>query len=432
MSKRILQATVCGILFATAGSVAAAPFSSFEPRSFGMGGTGVASGTSANAGFFNPSLLAAAHEKEDFSLEFPIMGGRIADSDDLIDTIDDFDASNYIDAFDTVRETINAAITASDATALNAARQSMIDATNDLIAGFEKFNNKALIAEFEAGLMIGIPSQKLGASLYLRGWVVGGTKTVISPADLSTLQAISDSLADLDTFDPLIDDPLFESVLDVRFAGISEVGLSLAREFSIAGHDVAIGITPKYITIKTYDFRIGDESDPTTVSLDEAEIDLGNGQVDDSAVDFDIGIAKDFGNGWKVGLVAKNVIGQAFETARGNLFELKPQYRAGVSHQTEWTTVAFDLDLVENDPIIKDKDSGLGFDKETQYAAIGAEFDVWDTVQLRAGYRHNMSDSDTSVVTAGFGLSPFGVHLDVAGAINDDEKAVSAQLGFRF
>ncbi len=432
LSRKILQATICGILCAAAGSVAAAPFSSFEPRSFGMGGTGVASGTSANAGFFNPSLLATAHEDEDFSLEFPIFGVRISDPDEFIDAVDEFDSGNYIDAYDQAVTAINAANTANDAAALNAARQPMIDATNNLISGLGKLNNKALIAELEAGLMIGIPSKKVGASLYLRGWVVGGTQAAISSTDLANLQAVSDTLATLAVTDPLTSDPTLESAIDARFAGIQEVGLSLAREVNIGGHAVAIGITPKYVKAETYDFRFGDETDPTTTSLDEADIDLDNGKLDDSGFDLDIGIAMDYGNGWKTGLVIKNLIGQEFKTIRGNLFEIKPQVRAGVSHQQEWYTVAFDLDLIENDPIIKDSITGKGFDKETQYAGLGVEFDAWDMIQVRAGYRLNMSDSDTSIVTAGLGLSPFGVHVDVAVAGNADEVGVSFQTGFRF
>jgi len=432
MSRKTLQATVCGILFAAAGSAAAAPFSSFDPRSYGMGGTGVASGTSANAGFFNPSLLATAHEEEDFSLEFPIIGVRVSDPDEFIDAVDEFDSGNYIDAYDQAVTAINAANTANDAVALDAARQPMIDATTNLIGGLRKLNNKALIAELEGGLMIGVPSKKHGVSLYLRGWVVGGTQATVSAADLASLQAVSDTLATLSVTDPLTADPTLRSAIDARFAQIQEVGLSLAREFNIAGNDIAVGITPKYVSVETYDFRFGDETDPTTTSLDEADIDLDTGKLDDSGFDIDIGIARNFDNGWKAGFVIKNLIGQEFKTVRGNQFELEPQLRAGVSHQTDWTTVAFDLDLVENDPIIKDSVTGKGFDKETQYAAVGVELDVWDTLQLRGGYRHNLSDSDTSITTAGFGLSPFGVHIDVAVAGNSDEVGGSFQLGFRF
>ncbi len=432
MSKGILQATACGILFAAAGSVVAAPFSSFDPRSYGMGGTGVASGTSANASFFNPALLAAAHEDEDFSLELPILGVRAADPDKLIDAVDAFDSNDYIGAFDTALTAVNDANTANDVAALNAARQPMIDATNNLITGLNALNNKAMIGEFEGDIVVGIPSKKFGASLLMRYWVVGGVQTKIASGDIATLETVSNALTTLSVTDPLIQNPQLLSAIDVRFAAIQEVGLSLAREFTVADHKVAFGITPKYVSVESYDFRFGDESDPTTTSLDTASIDLDQGKLSGSGFDLDVGAAIDHGNGWKTGVVVKNLVGQEFKTIRGNLFELKPQLRAGVSHQNEWTTVAFDLDLIENDPIIKDLTTGKGFDKATQYAGIGFELDAWNTIQLRAGYRHNMSDSDTSIMTAGFGLSPFGVHIDVAVAGNDDEVGGSFQLGFRF
>ncbi len=104
--------------------------------------------------------------------------------------------------------------------------------------------------------------------------------------------------------------------------------------------------------------------------------------------------------------------------------KIGPQARAGVSHQTEWVTVALDADLNSAEPV--------GYESATQYVGIGAELDIWDTVQLRVGYRHNLEDSDTSVPTVGIGLSPFGIHIDLAAAANDNEVAVSGQLGFRF
>ena len=431
MSNRILQATVCGILFAAAGSVAAAPFSSFDPRSYGMGGTGVASGTSANAGFFNPALLAAAHEDEDFSLEFPIVGVRAADPDDLADVIDEFDSNDYIGAMDNALTSLNAASTVGD---FNTAKTAYISASDDLVAGLNKLNNKALIFEAEGDIVIGIPSKKFGASLLMRYWVVGGAQTAVSQNDIALISDISDRLENntLTLASPDEANPVLQSAIDARFAAIQEVGISLAREFDIGGSNVAVGITPKYVGVETYDFRFGDESDATTTSLDVADVDLDQGRLDDSGFDLDIGIAHDYGNGWKTGFVIKNLIGQEFKTIRGNTFELKPQARAGVSHQNSWSLVAFDLDLVENDPIIKDSVTGKGFDKETQYAGVGIEFDAWDIMQARFGYRHNMSNSDTSIATAGFGLSPFGVHVDVAVAGNDKEIGASLQLGFRF
>ncbi|NOY62741.1 MAG: conjugal transfer protein TraF, partial [Gammaproteobacteria bacterium] len=55
-----LSAAVMLVGLSAPALVSAAPFISMDPRSLGMGGTGVASGNSANASFVNPALLATA------------------------------------------------------------------------------------------------------------------------------------------------------------------------------------------------------------------------------------------------------------------------------------------------------------------------------------------------------------------------------------
>ena len=70
MNKHVLLMSLAALMCNMQNAHAAA-FGTFDPRSMAMGGAGVASGTSANANFFNPALLAAARTDEDFSLEFP-------------------------------------------------------------------------------------------------------------------------------------------------------------------------------------------------------------------------------------------------------------------------------------------------------------------------------------------------------------------------
>jgi len=420
MSKGILQTTVCGVLFAAAGSVAAVPFNSFDPRSFGMGGTGVASGTSANAGYMNPALLAVAHEDEDFSLKFPVVGGRIMDRDDLMDEVDTYQDTNLesnltasIDAFQATPSNATAAVVATEAAAL--------------LTQLNKLSNKAIQGEVSGGFVVGIPSKKFGAALTVNAWAVGGGVLNVTEADGALVSGIVDAgststaalAANVAINDQVINgnnvvDKL-TSNMSVRGAVIQEVSLSLAREFNIGGHDVAVGLTPKYLKVITFDYR---------VDVNTADFDADQGKKEYADFNFDIGVAKDFANGWKSGLTVRNVIAQDYQTALGNIIKIEPQARVGISHATDWTTVALDVDLNESE--------ATGFDSKTQYAGVGVEFDSWDTIQLRAGYRHNMSDSDTSIVTAGFGLSPFGVHIDVAVAGNDDELGGSLQLGFRF
>ena len=83
---------------------------------------------------------------------------------------------------------------------------------------------------------------------------------------------------------------------------------------------------------------------------------------------------------------------------------------------------------MENDPV--------AFENPTQYAALGVELDVFSFLQLRAGYRTNMSVSGDDVASIGVGLSPFGLHVDIAAMANLDEPKKNAgaalQLGFYF
>lgn len=220
------------------------------------------------------------------------------------------------------------------------------------------------------------------------------------------------------------------SNVQVIAVGISEVGLTLSRNFDIAGEAIAIGITPKLQTIKTFNY---------IASVEDEEFDqdaVTDTEQDFSAINLDAGAAYQFGsdNQWQVGLVAKNLISKEYETesnpntATGlttkTTVSLDTQFRGGISHSTEWTVIAIDLDLMENDPV--------AFEAPTQYASIGAEFDLFDTIQLRAGYRTNLSVSDASVASVGLGFSPFGLHLDIAAMANPSspEKEAGAALEF--
>ena len=122
---------------------------------------------------------------------------------------------------------------------------------------------------------------------------------------------------------------------------------------------------------------------------------------------------------------ATNTDNFGVETETGTVVSLKPQARAGVSHSTSWSTVVADLDLTENEAL-----GSIG--DKSQYLALGVEFNAFSIAQLRVGYRADMVNSDRSVVSAGIGLSPLGMHIDLAVAGNENEVGGSFQLGFRF
>ncbi len=405
----------------------ALPYSSMDPRTLAMGGAGAASGSSANAVFMNPALLAAARDDDVFSLELPIFGARFNDPDSLVDELDRYQDGGLEKGLNTAVNLF--LINRSSANAREVGRAA--DAVSEQLL---KFSNKPLQGELFSGIVVGIPNKKIGASLAVNVWAVGGGIVNVSQADQDLIEAIA---SDANTGDPNdllnnqaiadqdllnFDQPGGEAVtdklssnLEMRGAVIQELAVALSREVSVYGHRFALGLTPKLVKVKTFDYQLG---------LDNAEIGVEEGANDQSGVNLDMGIAKNYGNGWRAGFVIKNLIGQEYETVRGNKIKIDPQMRVGIAHSTDWATMAIDMDLTENE--------AAGFESKTQYISIGAELDAFDTVQLRVGYRHNMSDSETNIPTIGFGFSPFGAHLDVAIAGNGSEVAGSAQLGFRF
>ena len=239
--------------------------------------------------------------------------------------------------------------------------------------------------------------------------------------------------------------PDLSSTVQVVGVAIVDMALSFSREFEIKGEKVAIGISPKLQKVST--FHYADEID----GFDDVDEDtFKDTQKDYTKFNLDIGASYRFGQSekWMVGVVGKNLLGGTFDyedilvtpkdsdgnpngapyLLEGGTVELNPQFRAGVAYNGDWTSIALDVDLVENDPI--------AFENPTQFAALGVELDVFSFLQLRAGYRTNLSVSDASVASIGLGLSPFGVHLDIAAMANPDkpekEGGIALETGFYF
>ncbi len=419
MRNKLLVAGV-PLLAIMASDAGATSFGTFDPRSMAMGGAGVAAGTSANASFYNPALLAAAKNGENFSIELPVIGVRVADPDDLVDNLDEFQDNNYIDNFSAAVDQWNSAVTPAQ---LLTAKDAVVAAGTDLVAGLQTLSDRALQGEANAGMVVAIPNKRVGAAFHVNARAMGGALLEVTQSDVDAFNAVIDGLntnnlaaiVDPGTGDLIDPTDTLTSTVQGRGVVLTEAGVSLAREFSLAGHPVAVGVTPKYVRVDTFDYM---------ADVDTADISVDEGEKSYSDFNFDVGIAHQYSNGWKTGVVVKNVIPQEYATMLGNTIEVEPQLRVGLAYENQSLTVAADLDVIEND--------AAGFDSPTQFLAVGAEWNAWNLLQLRAGYRHNISDSDTSSAALGFGISPFGAHFDLAVVGSSDEVGVGMQLGFRF
>lgn len=435
MSLNIQRIAMAALLITCSTAALALPFSSFDTRSMAMGGAGVAVGGPDAAPLFNPALLSVSKDEDDFALILPTIGVRVSDPENLRDSVDQFNNNDSIGALNTAIANLNAAVTPG---AITAAANQVSAAITNVSSQLTTLSNKPITVDGGIATVVGIPSKNFGVAFFANGIVATGGLFKYNDATVLANLAAASSLC---ATDPVVNSASCVTVENfntnsltsgINFKGVAlgEMGFSLSRMFNIFNHDVALGITPKIVKAQLFDaqLKVSDSNTQTNVTGADYIAEYG-------LVNFDLGAAKSYSNGWRTGFVIKNVIPQTLDfkraptpgttpVATGEQLVLKPQARIGVSHANSWSTVALDVDLTRNDP--------AGFENATRYIALGGELNAFDWAQLRAGYRIDTENSARNVTSIGLGFSPFGVHADLAVAGNADEIGASFQLGFRF
>ncbi|EJO6882931.1 conjugal transfer protein TraF, partial [Salmonella enterica subsp. enterica serovar Kentucky] len=107
-------------------------------------------------------------------------------------------------------------------------------------------------------------------------------------------------------------------------------------------------------------------------------------------------------------------------------YQIRPLVTAGVAWHNDLLTVSADGDLTET--------KGFKSEDNSQYVGVGAEVRPLSWLAVRAGYRADVKNNDSNVVTGGLGFAPFNrVHLDLMGLYGEDETwGAGAQLTMTF
>jgi hypothetical protein len=446
MKLRLLALAIAGTTLA--GTATATPYAPFDVRAAGMGGTGVASAKSASAALFNPAMLSSQVEGDKFQFVLGA-GATVADEDNLFDQVDEMQTS-----IDTLNALINHPSTTTDlqgltlntayAPASNEYRvmTTAAAATLDLATRLGKLHNDSLIAGLGTGLGFGVPGPKLGVGVFITGSANVVTTPMIAGADLGILQRFSDVLGDgqITTAELVLNSDIVLPVLsnpgqidintfspDSQVNGLAiaqiEYGVSFSHRFDLADAGaLAVGVTPKLVTVTTYDYTQGvdnfEDSDIDTLEKTEDTFDLDIGATYKASPE----------SAWQYGVVVKHLIGGDFTTNpnlivtgtpnAADTISVEPQLRVGAARMTNRSTLAVDLDVTEN--------AGASPGTATQFLAFGAEYDL-KFLQLRAGYRANLAESDVSdVATVGLGLGP----IDLSAVASDGSLGAYLQLGF--
>lgn len=397
----------------------------------------------------------------------------------LQDAIDEIDAAVTQTQFQNAQTSLNNAINDLDGQLFSTAGvdPELVTYSNAIADDLDDINNKALRINGGMNIAGAVPSKKFAMAVHAGGQVTFSGRIIVSDSDTNILrnysaataaylgavndlndalavvsntatptiaeaEALQDAQDAVDNFsygtgageggtaiftdgELVADDADLESEIQMIGVAIAEVGITASRIFNIKGHDISFGITPKLQKISIFDYKQKVSSDE-----DFDSDSFTDNQEDYSAFNVDLGAAYQFGaeNQWQAGVVLKNLIGDDYESTTGQEVTISPMVRAGISHKTNWTKVAIDLDLTENDPV--------AFEDPTQYAAIGAELNVWRTLQLRAGYRANLAGSDQDVMTAGIGISPGPIQFDIGLMANtsdvENEAGIAVEFGIEF
>ncbi len=397
-------------------SALASPQAFMSSRSFAMGGTGVAVAHPSSATSANPAMMAADHHSwsDDFGLALPSINVRVADEEETIDQVDDIQQ--------TIDE-LEAAINTSDTTDAQ-------QLAGQLREQFEDFDKDTMRANAGLGLALAIPGKTLSVGVFSNGNLTATVRGEYDQSDDATLRAIENGILRPGATDDL------QSRGRVLASAVVEAGLSFAHALELNnGRTLQLGISPKYVELRTYQYT------ETVSGFEDDEFDGDQYQTSKSGFNLDIGAAYAFGDEkqWNAGVAVKNLIPMELDSAASRpllgeqvrSLKLNPTATVGIAHKSPYHVVTAEIDLT--------KKEAFGFEDDTQWLALGAEFDAWRYAQLRAGVRHNLASNDDNEgieektqFTAGLGLNLMGVRFDLGALFSSADVGAALELGTSF
>lgn len=397
-------------LFLSSSAMAAGTW--YDARNDAMGGTGVASSVYGSAVLANPALMTRAKSDDNVSIIIPSAGIQVTDKDKLIDKVDDI--TDTVDRYRGVIGNLTFADYLRGYPELRAASGDVADKLSDLRG------NKA-DGSAGAAVAVTIPNETLPFAFIAKAYGTAHVRANVVQGDINYLRGVANG-----TILPVPGDQNnLRSSANGLAALVTDYGVAVAHEFTVAGQPVSVGVTPKVQKTWLYNYTA------SIYNYDKNDINNSQYRSTDTGFNVDAGLATTFAENWTLGVTGQNLVSRDLQTREVNGFrdtyQIRPLVTTGLSWDKGPFTVTGDVDLTETKRF-KTQDN-------SQYAAVGAEYRVLDWLQLRAGYRADMRSNDENVATAGFGLSPFNkaVHLDLAGSVGANNTwGAMMQLGCNF
>lgn len=397
--KNSKKALVAGVLTALASANASA-----DARSFAMGDAGIADISNYSATIKNPALLSANKTSDDFSFKvgFNAIGN---DEEEVISGIDDIDSLIFeLESFSEENDMSQQS---------NRDQFSLI--AGELLDLINLYDNESAGLDIGAEFIVALPSADVSVAVH--GSVNGkaGVAPSFSEEDKQFLQDV------IDQEESSLDASSLTSEVVTHALSESDIGISFSK--SLPSVIPYVGQVNVGTTIKFKQVDIFEDAQP----LNDFDTDgITESKITEQFIFADIGLYKSFPNGWTLAAIAKD-LGSGVVKGVTDEYKIEPSYEVGVSHNTRFSTVSFDYDLSEKD--------WFGNIKSEKYASVGVELRAGKHAQIRAGYKADLTDDgNNNVVTAGLGLSPFGLlSVDLSGQMTSEKGyGASFDIGYRF
>jgi hypothetical protein len=364
----------------------------YSTRNLGMGGAGVASSNYSAAPGSNGALLTRFDQGDGVAWTFPALGIEASDKENVIDTLDDIP-----DIYEELEFNID-----------NGNTSAAVEDAQQIIQRLEDVSGS--VVHVNAGVFAGFsrPSKNLGIAFDVRTSIEAGAIAAYDPDDTAVLvEAIVRG-----------DSSILENTKSSGFtigAAVTESVLTLAHEFSIAeDHALSVSISPKYQRVDTLIYAVN--------AQDYDSGDFDDNTNDNNSFNVDMGMAYSIGDNWVLGLRARNLITQSYDTERVDLgnqsfqstYQIKPAAVIGAAYNGEVFTATIEGDLLKN--------ASFEDFSETQFVRAGVEYSAAKWIQLRAGYRYDIEENRENVITAGLALSPSNsFKLELAGSYGQED-----------
>lgn len=357
----------------------------YDARAMARGGVGLTMGE-YNQSLKNPALLAAFDAKDDFSFALNV-GVFASDKDGMLEAADDVQT-----AIDDLERGTGSA---------SAVNQQLKD-----------LDNKMALVDVGVSTLIAIPNQHLPLALMAKNTLSFGTVFDYAPIDALQLSTCTNLGCNLN----------LQSSINASAIAITEVGLMFAQSFDI-GLDIGATLKGQQIDLIAYNATIS--------QFDTDDISDSNNIETHNHVNVDLGALMRFGENkqFSVAATIENAIAKTFDGTKVagvvTEYELAPIVTTAVGYSNTYFKIEANTDLTAR----------KSFDKlpETQFSRVGVEFSAGRHLHLRAGYRTDMKDNVSDVISAGLGITPFDrLNIDLSAMMGDgDTYGVGLQLGFK-